>query len=82
MKRKKLLKTLTEFLDGEGRKKRRHQAELRELLNKLKEKDTQLQEKMRTEKNKQKQERFGKELEIIRAQHAKGMETLRNLETP
>ena len=81
MKRKKLLKSLAGLLDGEARKKRRHQAELRELLDKLKDKETQLQEKLRTEKNQHKQEHLGKQLEIVRAQHAKGMEALQDLDT-
>jgi len=37
MKRRKLLKALADLLDAEGRKKRRHHAELKELLKKLEE---------------------------------------------
>ncbi len=68
-------------MDGEARRKRRHEAELRELLDKLKEKKTQLHEKQLREKNKHKQEHLSKQLEIVRAQHAKGMEALQDLET-
>ena len=80
MKRKKLLKSLSELLDREGRKKRTHQAELQELLNQLEEKEVRLEEKMRMEKNPHKQDRLSKELEIVRAQRAKGLEVLETLE--
>jgi len=81
MKRRKLLKTLADFLDQEGRKQRRHSAELSALLEKLKQKELELEEKMRVEKDEHKHKRFGKELEIVRAQHEKGVKTLQSLET-
>ena len=36
MKRKKILKSLAELLDAEGRKQRKHRAELKEVLKQLK----------------------------------------------
>lgn len=81
MKQKELLKKLTDFLDGEGRKKRKHQAELRELLRQLKEKEAQLEEKRLAEGDKNKQKRLDKKLEIVKAQYAKGLETLESLES-
>lgn len=81
MKRKKLLKALANLLDMEGRKKRKHSAELKELLEKLEVKEVQLEEKVLTEKDKRKQKRLRSELEIVKAQHAKGVETLLKLET-
>ncbi len=80
MKRKKLLKTLAGLLDEEARRKRRHQAELRELLDKLQDKETQLQANLRTETSQHRQEHLGKQLEIVRAQHAKGLEALQDLD--
>ncbi len=76
MKRKKLLKELAGLLDLEGRKKRRHYAELVELLKSLKEEEAQLQQKILAEKDMDKRKRLAKELETFKAQHAKGITTL------
>ena len=57
MKKKILLKTLTDLLDAEGRKMRRHRAELEELLKKLETKEIQLEEKILAEKNKHRRRR-------------------------
>ena len=80
MKRKKLLKALADLLDTEGRKKR-HSDELKELLEKLEGKAVQLEKKVLTEKDKRKQQRLRSELAIVKAQHAKGVESLQKLET-
>jgi len=80
MKRKKLLKTLAELLDREGRRQRQHRDELETLLTKLKKKQVGLEEKMLAERDGRKKERLGKELEIVKAQHAKGVDTLQGLE--
>ncbi len=82
MKRKKLLKTLAAFLNGEGRQERQHRDDLETLLAKLKKKEVELEERLRAEKNARKKERLGKELEIVKAQHAKGAETLQELKKP
>ncbi len=79
MKRKKLLKELAGLLDLEGRKKRRHYAELVELLKSLKEEEAQLQQKILAEKDMDKRKRLAKELETVKAQHAKGITTLEDL---
>ncbi len=81
MKRKKLLKVLADLLDTEGRRKRRHSIELRELLEKLAGKEAQLEEKMLSEKDKRKQKRLRSDLAIVKAQYAKGVESLQKLET-
>ena len=80
MKRKKLLKTLGELLDRDGRKQRKHRDELEALLTKLKTKEVELEEKLLLEKDERKQMRLGRELEIVKAQHAKGAETLKGLD--
>ena len=80
MKRKRLLKTLGDLLDMEGRKQRKHRDELKALLKKLKKKEVELKAKMQLEKNERKRKRLGKELEIIKAQRTKGVMTLRGLE--
>jgi len=79
MKRKKLLKTLGDLLDMEGRKQRKHRDELKTLLKKLRKKEVELKEMMRLEKNERKKKRLVKELEIIKAQRTKGVMTLRGL---
>ena len=81
MKRKKLLETLTDLLGKEERRKRRHRAELKKLLKKLKEKEAQLEDKMLMEQGRQKRKRLSKELEIVKAQYAKGLKPLQSLET-
>jgi len=79
MKRKKLLKTLANFLDMDGRKQRKHSDELKALLKKLREKKVELEEKMLLEKDERKSKRLGKELEIINAQRLKGLKALQDL---
>jgi len=80
MKRKKLLKRLSDLLSGEERKKNKHHDDLEMLLAKLKEKEVKLEEKLAKEKDKRKHERLSRELEIAKAQYAKGMETLQGLD--
>lgn len=79
MKRKRLLKKLSEFLDRDARKQRKHHDELKMLLKKLREKEVALKEKMQLEKNERSQNRLGKELDIIRAQRTKGIKALQDL---
>ena len=50
------------------------------LLAKLKEKEVNLEEKIAQEKDERKQKRLSRELEIAKAQYAKGMETLQGLD--
>ena len=80
MKRKKLLKMLTDLMGKKGRKKRRHRAELEDLLDKLQEKELRLDQRINAEKDKQKRKRLVKELEVVKAQRAKGMKVLQDLE--
>ncbi len=80
MKRKKLLKTLSEFFDADGRKQRKHRTDLADLLKKLKTKEFDLEKKLLTAKDDYKRQRLNKELEIVRAQYQKGMTTLEGLE--
>ncbi|NNJ93417.1 MAG: hypothetical protein HKP57_01560 [Halobacteria archaeon] len=80
MKRKKLLNKLAEFLDMKGRKQRKHSHDLEVLLMKLTEKKADLEKKILLEKDGHKRKRLGKELEIVKAQYAKGEKALRELE--
>lgn len=80
MKRKRLLKTLSALLDREGRKQREHRDELETLLTKLQKKEVELEKRMLLEKDERKKMRLSKELEIVKAQHAKGVETLQGLD--
>ena len=80
MKRKKLLKKLADVLDKKGRKMREHRAELEELLHNLKDKETRLEQIIEAEKDKHKRKRLSKEIEVVRAQHAKGTKALHSLE--
>ena len=82
MKMKKLLKTLADSLDREGRKQRKHRDELEVLLTKLEEKRAKLEEKIKAVPDGRKQKRLRMELEIVKAQHAKGLEALQSLEVP
>jgi len=78
MKRKKLLKSLAEVLDMEGRKQRKHRDDLKEILKDLKKK-VELEEKLRLEKDDRKRKRLGNGLEIINAQRLKGLKALKDL---
>jgi hypothetical protein len=80
MKRKKLLQALSELLGQKKSKKLKHLDELKTLLAKLEVKRIELKEKIPLEKNKRKRKRLGKELEVIDAQHAKGLKNLQKLE--
>lgn len=79
MKRKKLLKTLSAYLDMEERSQRKHRDELKDLLKQLKQKKIKLEEKLQHEKDERKRKRLSKELEIIRAQREKGLQALQDL---
>ena len=79
MKRKKLLETLAGLLGKQERKRRKHHDELEKLLKKLKDKEDQLEYRASIEKDKHKRKRLVKDLEIVRAQRAKGLKTLRGL---
>ena len=79
MKRKKLLQKLGDFLDRDGRKQRKHRDELKILLKKLRQKEVELKEKMRVEKDERRLKRLGKEREIIKAQRTKGLKALKAL---
>lgn len=80
MKRKKLLNKLAEFLDMKGRKQRKHSDELSALMIKLKKKEVDLENMLLVEKQGHKRKRLNKELDIVRAQYAKGKNTLQELE--
>jgi predicted nucleic acid-binding Zn-ribbon protein len=80
MKRKKLLNKLAGFLDMKARKQRKHYVDLELLLVKLTEKKADLEKEMLLEKDGRKRKRLGKELDIVRAQYAKGEQVLRDLE--
>lgn len=79
MKRKKLLKALGQILDPDQSVERRHRDELEGLLTQLKKKENALEVKLAAEPDKQKRKRLAKELEITRAQHAKGMQALEDM---
>ncbi len=80
MKRKKLLNKLAGFLDMKGRKQRKHHDDLEALLIKLKKKQADLEKKLLLQKDGHKQKRLNKELDIVKAQYAKGMKALQELE--
>jgi len=79
LKRKKLLNKITDFLNMEERKQRKHRDELKVLLKKLKKKKVELEERTLSENDNRKRKRLGKELEIIKAQREKGLKALRDL---
>jgi hypothetical protein len=81
MKRKKLLNKLAGFLDMKERKQRKHHDELEMLLMKLKDKEADLEKEVLLEKDVHKIKRLNKELDIVKAQYAKGMKALQDLET-
>ncbi len=80
MKRKRLARMLAELLDGDGRKQRIHRYELKRLLKKLTKREIALEQKMHQEQDERKRNRLSKEIDIVNAQYAKGVETLKGLE--
>ena len=76
MKRKVLLRKISDLLDRKARKQRKHRDELRSLLRKLRQKEIELNSRMQDETSKQKRKLLGKQLEIVRAQLEKGEKTL------
>ena len=81
MKRKNLLNKLADFLDMKGRKQRKHRDDLEVLLIKLEKKKAALEKELLLQKDGHKQKRLGKELDIVKAQYAKGEKALRELAT-
>ena len=80
MKRKELLAALGDLLDRKKSKRLEHIDELKTLLAKLEKKRAELQKKIPLEKNRHRQQRLNKELEVVSAQLAKGWKNLRKLE--
>jgi hypothetical protein len=80
MKRRKLLETLSRMMGKEKKGKLKHHDELKKLLKQIKEKEIQLEQKMLKEKDKRKRKHLQRELDIVRAQYAKGLEKLGSLD--
>lgn len=80
MKRKNLLNRLADLLDMKGRKQRKHRDDLEVLLIKLEKKKADLEKELLLQKDGHKRKRLGKELDIVRAQYAKGEKALRDLD--
>lgn len=79
MKRKKLFKMLAGWLDKDEPKPQDQRKELEHLLEKLKKKKARLEKKLKREDNKRKHKQLKMKLDIIKVQHAKGVEVLHSL---
>jgi hypothetical protein len=79
MKRKKLLKKLSDYFDMDARKLCQKRDKMKELLRQLRKKEKQLQIKHDTEEDEQKKKRLQKHLAIVHAQRVKGISALKEM---
>ena len=79
MKRKKLLKKLTDYFDMDARKLCQRRNKMKELLRQLRKKERELQIKHDKEDDAEKRERLKKHLAIIHAQRIKGIKALKEM---
>lgn len=78
MKTKKLLKKIAFYLDLNTLNQEAIQAEMKVILKKLKEKETDIRDKIVTEDNDLKRKRYQREVDIIHAQRTKGLQAYKD----
>ena len=79
MKRKKLLKKLTNYFDMDARKLCHRRNKMKELLRQLRRKEHELQIKYDKEDDEDKKTRLKKHLAIVHAQRIKGINALKEM---
>ncbi len=79
MKRKKLLKKLADYLSLDQRALYKRRKKLKDVLKQLREKERGLQKAYEEEQDETRKKRRGKELDTIRVQRTKGINTLKQL---
>ncbi len=76
----KIFKQLGDYLDKGERKKKAHCERIDTLLNKLKEKEKDLEKKLSNEKDPDKSKRLRIELKVVTAQRKKGQDRRKELD--
>jgi len=79
MKTPKLIRKAGELLSAKKSKQRKQRVCLKEILHKLKARKHKLQDKLKSESNREQREQIRKDLAIIQAQRKKGLKTLKDL---
>lgn len=79
MSKKKLLEKLQRFLDADLREKKKHAAQLKKVLKKLKEKERKIQQDLEQCTITEKATELQQELDIIYAQRMKGVKIMKEI---
>lgn len=79
MKTPKLLRKIQEFIDSDIKQQREHMKSVKEILKKLKKKQTSYKEKLALEKDVETRKQLQKELDIIFVQRKKGLKVYKEL---
>ena len=79
MKAPKMLKIVTRFLSAGKDKQYKHTKCFKNVLKKLRKKETELKNKLKNENDDKKRKQLKKELKIVHAQRKKGIEAIKNL---
>jgi hypothetical protein len=81
MKRKKLLRKIKALLDADQRAQLAKYDSLEKVLQKLEEKELTFREKLDAEKDKERRSEILRKLEVLEAQHQKGVRLKEEIET-
>ncbi len=79
MGRKKLLKKLGEFFSLDQRARQRRRDELKDILARLKKKESELRERLETETDEERRKRLQSKIKIVHQQRKKGVGMLKEL---
>lgn len=79
MKIKKIWAKAEDYLNSEKKKKRQKRRYLKEVLKRLKHHKNTLKKQIKDEKSADKRKKLHKELNVVQAQRAKGINTLKKL---
>ncbi|KGK42351.1 hypothetical protein LH51_07970 [Nitrincola sp. A-D6] len=79
MKAKKLLDRVRRFLDADSQTQLEQVSSIRKILKQLKEKERQLQDELKHEKEPEAQEVLQNKLDVIYAQRRKGLDQIKHL---
>jgi hypothetical protein len=82
MGRKKLLKKLAEFFDSDMRERGQRDNELADLLSRLKEKETEMKDRLESMSDPEEIKDLKKKIDIVHAQRKKGISMLKDVRNP
>lgn len=77
MKQKKLLEKLKAFFDSDARERKKQEADVKDILKKLKKRERHLKEKLEDETDEEKRNRLQQKIDVVYAQRKKGIKLIK-----